>query len=122
MTPNEIASIETELSGLMQSRLGIKGASLEAQTARAGRKLPRKIRRAADAFNQTTALARHPKLALQIDAKTAEQNAKIVRKHLLKQADPNRRKKRLHLIADILLKVFAVIVLLGAVIYWRGLL
>jgi len=68
MDPGKLRQMSDEVSGLLASRLGAKGATLEARVASRARRLPRKVRRAAQTLIEAEAKVAVPKIARQIDA------------------------------------------------------
>lgn len=79
-----------DLRGLMQKRLGAKGATLAAQVAWAGRRLPRRLRTPAQAMAQAETWRSHPKLARQIDTTTTDAAHRDLRDYL-RRVDPTDR-------------------------------
>jgi hypothetical protein len=71
-----------ELCGLLDSKLRARGRTLEAQVHKAGRRLPRRIRRDAQAVINATALMKNPKLARMVDQKQVRKAAQNVITHL----------------------------------------
>lgn len=56
-----------QIAALLEDRLGIRGAGLEAKLRGARRHLPRRVWRAAETLANAAVLAHHPKLMVQID-------------------------------------------------------
>lgn len=69
MDPVTLRRMNDEVSGLLVTRLGAKGASLEARIASRARALPRKVRRAARVLVSAEGQIGAPKIARQIDAR-----------------------------------------------------
>lgn len=67
MDPVTLRRMNDEVSGLLATRLGAKGATLEARIASRARALPRKVRRAARVLVSAEAQIGAPKIARQID-------------------------------------------------------
>ncbi len=65
----------TELRVLLDEKLGVRGRTLAIQIRKAGRLLPRHVRRDATYIAQSVALTDNPKLARMVD------NAKLQRAH-----------------------------------------
>lgn len=122
MDPREIANIETEVSDLMKTRLGIKAPTLQGQTRKAQKRLPRKLRRAAQELSESSALATHPKLSRMIDQTNATRNAKALRKHLGSIDTAGRkRKRRLGIAASLMFNLLVLSGVILGVLVWRGL-
>ena len=121
MDPREIVTLEANLSSQMQSRLGIKGSSLDVQAAKASGKLSRKAKRAAIELAEASRLAAHPKLALQVDTAQASQNAAFLKKHLGRASAPDRRSKRIRLIRSIAMHLVIILAVYLLIVFYRGL-
>ncbi|MCG6902721.1 MAG: hypothetical protein LJE68_08570 [Rhodobacter sp.] len=85
MRANRIAS-------LIEERLGVRGQGLEAKLRRAGRLLPRWVRREAAQLAQAERLLGHPKLMMQTDPGALEKAYKHC-ESWLEQIDPAARRK-----------------------------
>ena len=121
MDPREIVTLEADLSSQMQSRLGIKGSSLDVQAAKAGRKLPRKAKRAAAELAEASRLAGHPKLALQVDTENAAQNVALLKKYIGRGTAPDRRNKRIQILRGIAMNLIVIFAIYLLVVLSRGL-
>lgn len=62
-----ILQMADRVSGLMEERLGLRGQSLAEQVARGGRRLPRRVRRAATIVADAAEMAPHPRLQVRIN-------------------------------------------------------
>ncbi|EPX80899.1 hypothetical protein thalar_01121 [Litoreibacter arenae DSM 19593] len=62
-----VDQLAERISALLREKLGIRGPSLEAQTRRAGRTLPRHVRRAALALADAERMAQAPTMRLRLD-------------------------------------------------------
>ncbi|WP_108816233.1 hypothetical protein [Loktanella sp. Alg231-35] len=62
-----------EVRAAMEGKLRVRGPSLMAQIAKAGRLLPRRVRSDASYLAQAAALAQNPKLARTVDMARAKQ-------------------------------------------------
>lgn len=112
----------TELRALMAEKAEARGGSLRAQLARAGRGLPRAVRREGRFLAQAETMAQNPRTARLVDPRAAARAHDRVARHL-RGLDPlgARRRRRLDLLA---LAGFYVLVTFGAVVavlVWRGL-
>ncbi|MGV8986577.1 MAG: hypothetical protein ACOH2H_09860 [Cypionkella sp.] len=121
MSKITIQQMADRVSALMEERLKITAPTLEAQVQRAGHRLPRKVRDAAEAMAQATQMAQSPKLLMQIDYEAVAIAYDICIRHL---NGVNRGARRKGLILDAAARIaFALLVvgiLLVAVLYWRG--
>lgn len=82
MTEETLQNQVDEMRSLLASQLRARGATLEAQVRKAGRRLPRRIRQDAQAVTSAISLADNPKLSLMVDQNTATKSAKNVIAHL----------------------------------------
>lgn len=87
MADDPIIENANKISALLQERMRIKGKSLEGQIHKSGRRLPRKIKRAAQRVATASALAENPKLARQVDQTAVLADADRVIAHLV-EIDP----------------------------------
>ena len=77
----------TEISDLMQKQMRVRGRDLRQQTRRAGRRLPRRIRRDLAYLNDSATMAKNPKLGRMVDlAKVRKAHASVIA--FLAQLDP----------------------------------
>lgn len=104
-----------EISALMQSQLRIRGKSLHVQMRRAGRLLPRGVRRDIGFLLEAAALGQNPKLARMINPeKVAQAHRNAV--SFLQGVDPVEQRKTaiLRFLAAV---AFPLIVLFALVLY-----
>lgn len=81
-----------EVREMMASRLRVRGRTLEAQVRKAGRLLPKPVRRDATFLAQAATLMEHPKLSMMVDAdKAAKAHARVT--EFLAGIDPKDRAK-----------------------------
>ncbi len=81
-----------EVRNLMETRLRVRGKTLEQQVRKAGRLLPRAERREAVYLAQAATVLDHPKLSRMVDAsKMSNAHAKV--SSFLSKIDPKDRKK-----------------------------
>lgn len=92
MTGEMLQNQSDEIRKLLETQLRVKGRSLAVQTRRAGRRLPRRLRRDVAAVIETQALMQNPKLARMADMGAASAAAERVIAHL-KTVDPWERTK-----------------------------
>lgn len=118
MTPQKQAD---EIARLIGARLGIRGATLDTRIRKAGRLLPRRIRRDAELLVRAADFAEHPKLARLIDP-TEQRRAHRDCKKYLEQIDGTERLVRmvLALLSANAFNLLAVTALVIAVLVWRG--
>ncbi|MBI1170193.1 hypothetical protein GC209_02235 [bacterium] len=121
MSKITIQQMADRVSALMEERLKITGPSLEAKVQRAGRRLPREVREAAEALVAALQLAQNPKLLMQIDDEAVAIAYDICLRHL---NGLNRAQRRRGMVLDAAARIaFALLVvgvLLVAVLRWRG--
>ncbi len=69
-----------EIRELLEKQMRVKGRDLRQQTRRAGRRVPRKLRRDLTYLIETEKIARNPKLGRMVnEAKVAKAHANLVR-------------------------------------------
>ncbi|WP_102109454.1 hypothetical protein [Oceaniglobus roseus] len=118
MTPKEQAQ---EIADLIGARLGVGGTGLETKLRRAGRLLPRRIRREAEQLAQAARLAEHPRLAKQLHLMDHDRAYRDC-KRFLEGIDGSERIVRA-LLGFVTTNAFNVLVigaLLIALLLWRG--
>lgn len=90
---NEELSIQSDrIATMMEERLGVRGDGLEAKLHRAGRRLPKWVRREVAQLVEAEQRLGHPKLMMQTDPVVIEHAAKRCEK-FLKSVDPAERRK-----------------------------
>ena len=111
-----------KIAALMEERLGLRGDGFEAKLARAGRLLPKKLRREGALLVEARALATHPKLARRVDARRLKKSMRIFERYL-ERVDPLERQKTrlINWLAGIAFSLFVLFGLAVAVMAWRGL-
>lgn len=122
MGATTIQQMADRVAGLLEERLQIRGAGLTEKLARGGRRLPRKVRQAAQDLAQASQMSHNPKLLIQIDeSKVAEAYDRCLR-YLGPLGAKGRRWFILQsMVAQI---AFGLIVVIGGVLLfakWRGL-
>ncbi len=80
-----------EIAQLLEERLGVRGTGLEAKLNKAGRLLPKWVRREAEKLIEAENIASHPKLMMKADPARYSRAHKRVRKWL-KSIDPKKRR------------------------------
>jgi len=114
--------LAAELSLLLHQKLGVKGGGLEARVQRAGRLLPRRVRRAALEIAEAEKREGNPRLARQNDPARVARAFAEVERHL-KAVDPAARRTRLVLgiLGSIALGLLALFAAVVTVLVLRGL-
>jgi len=82
MTVDALQNQADDISELLVEKLRIKGSSLAEQAALAKKKLPRAIYRDLRLILETLDMAGHPKIALTLETKKADQSAERVLTYL----------------------------------------
>lgn len=67
MDQTTVRQLVARIFQLLGEKLGARGADLETRVGRAGRKLPRRVRSAAEALITAEKLSKDPRLSLQLD-------------------------------------------------------
>ncbi len=111
-----------EISDQLQTSLGVHGASLEKRAAKAGRALPKSVRRDIDVISNAQALQDNPKLARQIDEREVEKAHRHA-KGWLGTVDRAERRKTIALntLTEIAFRILVVAGLFLAILIWRDL-
>lgn len=111
-----------KIAALMEERLGIRGDGFEAKVARAGRLLPRKLRREAAVLVEARRMAAHPRLRCRVDDRRLRKAARVFERYLVRIDPAERRVTRLvNWLAGNALNILIVAALTVAVLAWRGL-
>ncbi len=110
-----------EVRAAMESRLRVRGKSLDAQVRKAGRRLPRRVRQDATYLAQGMAVAGNPKLLRMIDMAKARQAHRNVLAYLESvDFSAQRRNAALNMITSIAFALLVTGVLLLFVLWQRG--
>lgn len=114
--------LAAELSALLERKLGVRGDGLEARVRRAGRLLPRRIRRAALEIAEAARREGSPRLARQNDPARVARAFAEVERHL-NGVDPGARRTALVLgiLGSIALGLLALFAAVVTVLVLRGL-
>lgn len=121
MSAVTIQQMADRVAGLMEERLRIRGVGLTQKLARGGRLLPRKVRVAATALAKAADMAQNAKMLMQIDDAVVAGDYDICLRHLGGIDAKDRRKGTIvGVVASIAASVLVVVLLMGAVLYWRG--
>lgn len=110
-----------QIAALLQDRLGVRGNGLEAKLRRAGRLLPRHVRRAASVLVQAVHMQASPKMARLVDGDGVQRAYRTCEKYLSGIDAWDRRKGRIiGILSTSALNLLAVAALFVAVLVWRG--
>jgi len=123
MSSPDITDLARQSSLLMRARLGARGDTLEQTLRHRGRRLPRKVRLAAEQLAQAESMVGHPRLRLQLDTAQAECAGHLVVSYLRPLGTSERRWRLFLSIAGSM--AFALLVTIAGVIatlIWRDLL
>lgn len=117
----EMDETARRLEELLDRGFGTGGQGLATALRRAGRRLPRRMRRAGQAVVQAETMARHPKLVSQIDRRRVAQEAARLRAYL-EEVDPRARRvdMALTILRSLALNALLLAALFLALARWRG--
>lgn len=117
----EYAATCDRLRGLMVVQLAAKGTDFPTAVQHAGRLLPRQVRMAAVRITDLGDRVQNPKLARIADDTALAEDVATVEVFLQRQ-DPGAQKARAraNLLAKLVFQIGVVILLFGAVLWWRG--
>jgi len=122
MSAVTIQQMADRVAGLMEQQLRVSGKGLAVKVRKAGRRLPKKVRIAAEALVQATDMAQSPRLMHQIDEELMAEAYDICVRHLV-GADPADRRTgaAAGIVASIAFSLLMVVALVLVVVWWRGL-
>ncbi|MCK0137946.1 hypothetical protein [Aliiroseovarius sp. F47248L] len=119
----DIRARTDRLAQLLEQRLDIRGTGFETKLRRAGRLLPRHLRRDGARLVEAMKLSDHPRLGRQVDPKQLEKSADAIERYLLSlDAWDRRRGIAVSFSASVLLNLLILIALVAGILLWRGLL
>lgn len=122
MSAISIRQMADRIAALMEEKLRARGKGLTAKLHSQGRRLPRKVRAAATAVAQEAEKAQNPKLLLQVDHAALARNYDICLHHLTRlKAHSGWFGVTAALAASVAMSVLAVVLLIAAMLRWRGL-
>ena len=122
MSAVTIQQMADRVADLMEQKLRLRGNGLAEKTRKAGRLLPKKVRLAAQALAEASAMAQVPKLYLQMDAEKIAADYDICLKHLgAVQAGTRGKTLMVTMASGVAFSLLAVAVLVLVVVWWRGL-
>jgi hypothetical protein len=112
----DLVRCNAALAELLRARLGVRGATLKTGLRRAGRLLPRPVRKAGQDLARAEALWANPKLRRRLDPARLAEAERLVRTHLetIDRAD-RRRGYWLGVAAPL---AFNLLLLLAAAVAW----
>jgi len=118
----ELRQRADKLAAMIEDKLGVRGQGLEAKLARAGRRLPKHLRRELGYVVQALLMQENPRLARQIDWARID-SAFAAAEHHLRQVDPTERRLGavINWLAGNAANLLIVAGLAAAVMAWRGL-
>lgn len=121
MSVHDISGLARRSAALMRQRLGARGDTLKQTLRQRGRRLPRKIRRAAEELAMAEKMADHPRLRLRLDNARLDHLGRLVVNHLAPLGAADRRWRLFLSIAASMSFAFLVTVAgVIAVLRWRG--
>ena len=120
--PKAFQSRVTQLQTALSDKMRVRGATLETQLRRAGHRLPRRQRRAAQTILGAQDWMAHPKLARVLDLSSVNKAFADLDTHL-DSIDPAEERKTalLRLAGVIVIRLLALAGLIFAILRWRGL-
>ena len=121
ITDKDMAVKSRKLRGLMQQKLDVRGRDLRQSLRRAGRRLPKFVRKRVAALMRAEMLAHNPKTARQVDAEAVERDYEYVRAHLVAiDVDELRKSRILSVTGAVVANLIVVVVLFIVWLWWRG--
>lgn len=118
----DIRARTDRLAQLLEQRLDIRGSGFETKLRRAGRLLPRHLRRDGAILVEALKLSDHPRLGRQVDSKRLEKAADAIEHYLLNLDVWDRRRGiAVNVSASVLMNLLIVIALVAGILIWRGL-
>jgi len=123
MSAVTIQQMADRVAALMEQKLRMRGAGLSDKLRRAGRRLPKSVRLAAEALAQAGEMAKSPRLMHRIDEERVAEAYDTCLRHL-GAVDPGDRRRGMliGMAASIAFSLLSVAVLVAVVLWWRGLL
>ncbi len=117
MTSRETITVHAEaLADLIEDRLGVRGRGLEAKLRRAGRAIPRYVRREAQKIVEASRLLAHPRLSRQVDPEGLDSAYRRCETWLM-SVDPSERRKN-RIIGFLATNAFNLVVIATGLILW----
>lgn len=121
MTATTVQQMADRVAELMEQRLKVKGSGLAEKLQRGGRKLPRKVRQAAQELANAAAFPQNPKLAQQLDLKALGLAYDTCLRHLDGIGKWDRRRAGAENIAlSVVTSMLVLAAIIAAILHWRG--
>lgn len=112
----------SQIHVLLGEKLGLAGPDLRGQVRRAGRRLPRRVRRDAEVLVRAETMARHPRFARLVDPREVARAERRLSHHLRSiDVAAQRRNRRLNRLATAGFYLLATFALVVTLLWWRGL-
>ncbi|MCG6884890.1 MAG: hypothetical protein LJE62_14160 [Silicimonas sp.] len=106
----DVSDLADDLAATMARQLRLRGGSLADVAARAGRKLPHRLKAEVDVIAEAATLAEHPKLTHRIDAKRLKRAERKLRAFLDSQnPGAERRAEFLDRLAAVVFVIFVAV-------------
>ncbi|MEP5761767.1 MAG: hypothetical protein ABJ327_21140 [Litoreibacter sp.] len=122
MEQAEIERLADQISDLLKERLRVRGKTLSVRIKRAGRLLPKVVRRAAAELVYAQDMAQNPKLAMKLDSQAIGRAFDTCQKHLNGIDAKAARIRAIYNFAALIAgQVLIVVAAAIAVMNWRGL-
>ena len=122
MAQVSVEHLATSLEALMERRMGVGGRGLAAKLRRAGRRLPKHVRRDAQMIAEAVPVAQNPKLARQIDLARLEVAERRAAAFLRGYDRADRRRGAvLGMLGSLSFNLLALAALVITLLVWRGL-
>jgi hypothetical protein len=121
MSAVTIQQMAERVSGLIEERLAVRGATLADKLRKGGRLLPRKVRLAAERLAKAGTYAQNPKLLLQVDEGEVSRDFDICVRHLTAiNAGAGMRRMLGSMVTQVAFGLLVLGVAVIAVLKWRG--
>lgn len=121
MGTDTVRQMTEEVAGLMEQRLGVRGADAADKLQRGRRRLPRKLRGAAALLADAAAMSSNPKLAPRLQSPRLTRAHHALVHHLAPMGRSTRRRGVLRdMASSAAFSLFMVAGLAVAVLAWRG--
>lgn len=117
----DMAAKSKELRQLLEAKLGARGKTLQQALRRAGRRLPRSLRKGGAVLAKAETMAAHPKLARQLNPREVDFAYKALATHL-KAIDVADARKGRWMATGAVIAFNMLVIVLGFVVWlwWRG--
>lgn len=114
-----IRQMADRVSALLHERLGLRGATLQEQLRKGGRRLPRRVRDAAEGLAAAAVKAENPKLLAQIDESLVAEAYDVCMRHLRRLKHRNGH-PLVRALTSAALSVLLVVTAYVIFLLWRG--